>query len=244
MQSLGQMLVTAGEFLAIWALFARFGALEGWEIREVAVLYGIANVAFSVADALTEGFDSAGYLIRRGEFDRILLRPRSTVLLVLGYEFTVRRIGRFLQGVVILAYGLIATARVDLLPDPVVTVIGLAWTLAGAVALFVGIRIAQACVSFKTVESIEIMNVFTYGGVYASSFPFAIYVRWFRLLFTYGVPLAAVSYYPALMLMGGTDPNGAASWIGWISPAAGIVFLLASLALWRVALRWYSSTGS
>ncbi len=244
LQSLGQMIVTGGEFLGIWALFDRFGTLQEWAFHEIAVLYGLANVAFSVADALTNGFDSAGYLIRKGEFDRVMVRPRSTVLLLLGYEFTVRRIGRFLQGAAILSYGLVVSSESGAPLGLVGTAATLLWAIVGAVALFVGIRIIQACVSFKTVQSIEVMNVFTYGGVYASGYPFTIYVRWFRMLFTYGVPLAAVTYYPALLLMGRLDPGGAVRWIGWVSPIAGVAFLMVSLVIWRFALRWYSSTGT
>jgi ABC-2 type transport system permease protein len=129
-------------------------------------------------------------------------------------------------------------------PGLVATSLLVLWTITGSAFLFVGIRVIQACVSFKTVESIEIMNVFTFGGVYAASYPFPIFVTWFRKLLTYGVPLAAVSYYPGLVLMGRIDPIGAPLWTGWVTPAAGIGFCALSLLFWRYALRWYTSTGT
>jgi ABC-2 type transport system permease protein len=240
MQSLGHLLVTGGEFLAIWALFARFGTLEGWTLGQVCVFYGIANLSFACADALSRGFDVVGDLVRTGEFDRLMLRPRSTVLLLLGHEFTVRRIGRFLQAAAVLAYGLATSANLAAFAALPL----LLWTLLGSIALFLALRILQACLAFKTVEAIEIANVFTYGGVTTASYPFAIFVEWFRKFFTFVVPLAAVSYYPGLAVMQTTDPLGAPLWVGWLSPAAGPLLLAVALLSWRRALRWYVSTGS
>lgn len=239
MQTLGQLLLTGGEFLGMWALFGRFGSLGGWSLADVCVFYGLVNVAFAAADAITAGFDSMGSLVRLGEFDRMLLRPRSTVLMLIGHELSGRRIGRFLQATAVLGYGLAATGGIDVAGAALIV-----WTLVGSVALFAGLRILQACLSFRTVETIEIMNVFTYGGVTAASYPFPIFVRWFRLIFTYLVPLAAVAYYPGLVLIGRSDPLGAPSWTGWLSPAAGIAFLALALVVWRLSLRAYTSTGS
>ncbi len=240
MQTIGHLLLTGGEFLALWALFARFGSMDGWELGQVCVFYGITNVAFALASAATAGFDRVGELIRLGEFDRVLLRPRSTVLMLLGHEFTMRRAGRLVQGIAVLAYGLAASGAMP----AVATAALVLWTVVGSVSLFLGLRVLQACVAFRTVESIEIMNVFTYGGVTTASYPFAIFVDWFRKLFTFVVPLAAVSYYPGLAMMRVSDPLGAPPWVGWVSPLAGVAFLALALALWRHALRWYSSTGS
>lgn len=240
MQAIGHLLLTGGEFLALWALFARFGSMDGWELAQVCVFYGVTNVSFAFASAATTGFDHVGELIRLGDFDRILLRPRSTVLMLLGHEFTMRRAGRLVQGVAVLSYGLAATGAMPV----IATAALLVWTVVGSVSLFVGLRVLQACVAFRTVESIEIMNVFTYGGVTAAGYPFAIFVQWFRRLFTFVVPLAAVSYYPGLAMMRLSDPLGAPLWVGWLSPLAGVAFLGVSLAVWHSALRRYASTGS
>ena len=43
------------------------------------------------------------------------------------------------------------------------------WAVAGGVALFVGILVLQATLAFWTVESLEIVNVLTYGGVQAGA---------------------------------------------------------------------------
>jgi len=45
-------------------------------------------------------------------------------------------------------------------------------------------------------------------------------------------------------VLGKADPLGAPAWVGWVSPAAGFVFLGLSLIAWRAGVRHYTSTGS
>ena len=102
---LGQFLITGVEFLGVWALFDRFGRLHSWSLAEVAVFYGLVNCTFACADALSTGFDQFGTTyIKTGHFDRLLLRPRSTVLQLAGQELALRRIGRFVQGLCVLVW--------------------------------------------------------------------------------------------------------------------------------------------
>ena len=109
--TLGQFAVTAIEFLAILVLFDRFNSLDEWSLPEVAFFYGLVNIAFSIADAAAYGFDHFGNMVKSGDFDRLLLRPRSTALQLAGQELTLRRVGRLAQGLVILLW---ASAALDL----------------------------------------------------------------------------------------------------------------------------------
>lgn len=105
--SIGAFAATITDFVAIWALFARFRQVEGWRFEEVALLYGVISVAFALADALTRGFDVFGeQFVKTGDFDRLLVRPRSTILQLLGYELRATRIGRLAQGVLAWSVGM------------------------------------------------------------------------------------------------------------------------------------------
>ncbi|CAJ95865.1 ABC-2 family transporter protein [Cupriavidus necator] len=46
--------------VAVWALFDRFGDVQGWRIGEVALFYGLVNCMFAIADAIGRGFDVLG----------------------------------------------------------------------------------------------------------------------------------------------------------------------------------------
>ncbi|XXX55556.1 ABC-2 family transporter protein [Sorangium sp. So ce124] len=59
--------------------------------------------------------------------------------------------------------------------------------------MFYGLLVLQATLCFWTVESLEIMNAWTYGGTEAAQYPLTLYRDWFRRFFTFVVPLASVS---------------------------------------------------
>ena len=240
MLALGYMVTTGLEFVAILVLFDRFGTLVGWSLREVAFIYGLVNISFAFADAMSRGFDLFGSMVKSGEFDRLLIRPRSTALQLAGQELTLRRVGRLAQGLIVLVW-----ASVGLELDWSVIKVGLLFgTVAGGICLFMGLVVLQATLAFWTTETLEIMNTVTYGGVETTQYPISIYHPWFRRLFTFGVPLACVSYFPSLAIMGVVDPLGSPAWFGYVCPTIGVGFLVVALQAWKFGVRHYLSTGS
>jgi ABC-2 type transport system permease protein len=241
MTSLAALAATGVEVFGIWALFARFGHIGGWGFGEVAVFYGVVGTAFAVADAMTRGFDVFGTeFVRTGAFDRLLLRPRSTALQLLGHELRLSRVGRLAQAVIVLAVGASLT---HLHWSPRAALL-LAAALAGGVALFAGILLLQATLAFWTVESLEIANIVTYGGVEAAQYPLDVYAAWLRDMLIFVVPIGCVAYFPVVGLLGRHDPLGAPDWALYLTPAAGFVFLAVALWIWGFGVRHYTSTGS
>ncbi len=240
MQLGGRLIITVGELMAIFVLFDRFGSLVGWNVYQVAFIYGIVNISFAVADALSTGFDLFGNMVKSGDFDRILTRPRSTALQLAGQELTLRRVSRLTPGLFALTF---AAMHLDLnwtLPN-IALLLG---SIAGGASLFAGLIVLQATLAFWTTETLEIMNAMTYGGVETTQYPINIYRPWFRNFFTFGVPLACVSYFPSLAIMGTPDPLGTPLWFQYFAPVIGIAFLVMSLQVWRFGVRHYLSTGS
>lgn len=240
MSALGVFLVTASEFVAVWALFDRFGQIAGWALPEVALFYGMISITWALCDAIGRGFEQFGTLVKHGDFDRLLLRPRSTVLQLLGHELTLRRVGRLVQGLAVLGYAATAGA----IPWTAARVALLAGSIGCGVCAFLGILVLQATSAFWTVDSLEVWHAFTYGGVTMSQYPLAIYRGWFRGLFTFAIPLGCVCYFPGVAILGRAEPLGTPAIVGWIAPLAGPVFLALCLGVWRLGVRHYRSTGS
>jgi ABC-2 type transport system permease protein len=240
MQSIGAFGVTAVEFLGILALFDRFGQVQGWRLPEVALFYGMISISWALCDAMARGFEVMGQIVKAGDFDRVLLRPRSTVLQMLGHEFTVRRVGRFVQGVAVLGYALV-TLDIDWNAARVLLLVA---AIAGTICVFLGLVIMQATSAFWTTETLELWNAFTYGGVTMAQYPLSIYRSWFRTLFTYVIPLGCGNYLPGIAILGVDDPLGTPVAVQWLAPLAGPVFLGIGLVVWRFGLRRYGSTGS
>ncbi len=238
--TIGQLLGTAVEFIGILALFDRFGSLSQWSLAEVAFFYGLVNVAFAVTDMLSRGFDHVGDLVRTGEFDRMLLRPRSTVLQLIGQEFTLKRFGRFFQGGGVLLW---SALYLDIAWSPAVVALTAVTVICGA-CFFLGLFINIGTLSFWTTETLELMNVLTYGGIEASKYPLAIYRTWFRRFFTLVIPMGCVTYFPILAILGRPDPLGTSLAFQYTAPLFGLLYFVLSLFIWRLGLRHYRSTGS
>ena len=241
LMTFGYFITSGVEALGVWALFDRFGMLGQWSLAQVALLYGMVNVAFPISEALARGFDVFGQeFVKTGNFDRVLLRPRSTVLQLAGHEFQIHRIGRLLQGLIVLGIAM------WLLPiDWTLWRLALLlFTIFSGVVFFYALFIFQAAMSFWTVESLEIMNTLTYGGVETAQYPLAIYQPGFRRFFTFVVPLGCISYFPAVAILGIEDPLGSALWMQLAAPLAGYLFFAVSLVAWRFGIRHYTSTGS
>jgi ABC-2 type transport system permease protein len=241
MMAAGEFIVTFTEFFGVWALFRRFGQIRGWTFAEIALFYGTINVSFAIADAILRGFDVFGpQFVQTGNFDRLLVRPRATILQLLGYELRLTRIGRLAQGVIVLA---IATHLLGIGWDARKLAL-LAAAVAGGIALFVGILVLQATLAFWTIESLEIANTLTYGGVEAAQYPLDIYSRWFRDFLIFVVPIGCVGYFPIVRILGHRAPIPAPGWILDATPLCGIIFLLIALRVWRLGVRHYTSTGT
>ena len=240
MLSIGHFLSNGIEFLAIWALFSRFGSLKGWSLAEVSLFYGIINIAFALAEGITRGFDTFADMVRTGGFDRVLLRPRSTALQIAGRECQLLRIGRLLQGSIVLVWAASSLGVAWTIPRLLLTI----GAILGGACLFSGLFVLQATLCFWTTESLEIVNTMTYGGVNSAQYPLTIYRAWFRRLFTFVVPLASVTYFPALAVLGRTDPLGSSRLFQSMAPAIGVVFMIVCLQIWRIGVLHYHSTGS
>ncbi|MBN1412506.1 MAG: ABC-2 family transporter protein [Spirochaetales bacterium] len=240
LQMIGHFFLTLLDFLGIWVLFNQFGKLKDWGLEEVALLYGTITIAFAISDTLSRGLDYCAEYVRTGEFDRFLIRPRSLLLQIIGVEFTLRRFGRLFQGLFVLAWALITLNIHWSLPK----VLLMFFSIGGGTCLFVGLWIMQATISFWTVQGLEVVNITTYGGVETAQYPMSIYEKWFQNFFIFIIPLACVNFFPMLEILERPDPLAFPAWMHWVSPAAGILFLIASIFLFRFGVRHYRSTGS
>lgn len=235
--SIGQFFIPFAVFAGMYFMFERFGRIEGWQFYEVALCYAVIHLAFSLSECFARGFDAFSSLVGSGDFDRLLVRPRSTALQVLGSKFEFSRFGRMLQSFFVLGLTLVHLS-VDWNAAKAFTLI---FMVASGVAVFTGIFMLAATLCFWTIEGLEVANIFTDGGREMAQYPLAIYGRWVKIFFTFLIPFGCVNYLPLLYLLGRADGNGT---FYMLTPLAGFLFLLPCVIVWRIGVRHYRSTGS
>jgi ABC-2 type transport system permease protein len=164
----------------------------------------------------------------------------STFVQVLAADFQLRRIGRITQGCFALA---LAAAWTPMTWTPLKLLYLLVVLISGCV-IFSALLVLGAVLCFWTVQSIEIINTVTYGGIDMASYPLPIYHELLQRFFTFVVPLAFVSYFPALYLLDRPEAQRLPGWLPGVTPIAAAALALLAWLAWQFGVRHYQSTGS
>lgn len=232
---LGQFLVSFNVFLGIFFMFQRFSNVKGFTYSQVLLCYSIILLEFSLAEMVARGFDSFSRMVRDGSFDRVLVRPQSEVLQVLGSKFELTRIGRMLQALVMFCYGIL-NSGIAWTPAKAVTVL---FMLFGGTCLFSGIFLIYAALCFFTLEGLEFVNIATDGAREYGKYPIGIYGKRVLQFTTFVIPYALVQYYPLLYLL---DIKTSVGYV--FLPLLATLFLVPCYLFWRFGVRHYKSSGS
>ena len=110
---------------------------------------------------------------------------------------------------------------------------------AGGTAVFIGLFLIYAALSFFTLEGLEFMNCLTDGAREFAAYPLDVYGKDVLKFCTCVVPYALFQYYPLTVLLGRSDRALYAC-----MPLLSIAFLAPCLLLWRVGVHRYKSAGS
>lgn len=233
----GQFFIPFFVFAGMYFLFEHFGNIKGWSFFEVALCFSVIHIAFDVSECFARGYDSFSGLVVNGEFDRILVRPRNTVVQVLGSRFEFSRFGRLAQSVGVLVWSICNLT----IKWNACKAILLILMITSGVSVFSGIFILAATMCFWTVQGLEVANIFTDGGREMSQYPLEIYRKWVIRFFTVVIPFGCVNYLPLKYLLDKAPGSGISY---FLAPLWGIMFMLPCLLIWKTGVRHYRSTGS
>lgn len=235
--SIGQFFVPFLVFVSMLFLFQRFPNIDGWSLYEVALCYSIIHIAFSISECFARGFDAFSSTVVNGDFDRILLRPRSTILQVLGSKFEFSRVGRLIQSIIVLIFSL---SHLNVIWNfyKVFTIILM---IISGIFIFIGIYMLGATFSFWTIEGLEIINIFTDGGREMAQYPLNIYKEWIKKIFTFVIPFGTVNYLPLMFIL---DKVKGSQLLYMFTPLLGLLFVIPCTMLWNLGVKHYTSTGS
>ncbi|MFC4563484.1 ABC transporter permease [Nocardiopsis mangrovi] len=235
-----QAAAMAAELAAVTFAFGHAGRMAGFGVSEAVLVYGLAALAFSLADFLLGSVEQLGEHIRKGSFDAMLIRPVSPLIQLATDEFSPRRLGKVVPSAAALCWAL-AVLDIDWTAQRVLM---LPLLIASGTVICSSIWVIGACVQFFVIDAREVANSVTYGGQALTEYPLAVYGRAVATAVTFTVPLAFVSWQPALFLLGLPDPFGLPGWLRYAPPAVAALMWAAAAAVWRSGLRHYRSTGS
>lgn len=233
--TIGQFLSSFSVLIGVLFMYQRFHLVKDYLFGEVILCCSIVLMGFTLTEVFVRGFDVFANTIANGEFDRILLRPRNEIFLILAGKIEIARVGRLLMAVVMLVYG-VKISQVTWSADKILILILM--ILVGSV-IFGSLFIVFASLCFFTLEGLEFMNILTDGAKEYGKYPIDIYGRKVLKFCTYIVPYTLFQYYPFLYLTGRTDNK-----LYLLLPIAACLFVIPSYIFWRFGVKHYQSTGS
>ena len=223
------------ELIAIKFLFTDLTQIKGYTYGDVLLCFSIIQMSFTFAELFGNGFKVFSGMVRAGEFDRMMLRPCSLILQVIGSRFEVGRTGPLFTAIITLVLGI----RHSQITWNIMTVWTMAAMIIGGTLLFIGLFMLEASVCFFSIEDTSLMNVLTYGAKTHGKYPIDIYGKGIMRFCTYVIPYTLIQYYPLQFLLGKTH-----NWYLAFYPFGIIVFLFVCNFVWRFGVKRYKSCGS
>ncbi|MBQ9197263.1 MAG: ABC-2 family transporter protein [Clostridia bacterium] len=240
MQTLAQLVMEAGEFLAVILVVDRFDRLNQWMPGDLFFFFGVMSVTFYLTEFLGRGVTGAfPGMVRTGQLDTLLLRPRGVLTQVLCSAVDPRRITCIAVGTAALIIG----SHMSAVQWTPLKAAALTESILFGMLLVLGLFLIEAVFCVYSVKSVELVNAVTYGGRSACQYPIDIYPRPLRVLFTVVAPFALVMHVPAAYIL----DKPIFSWPVWtafVCPLAGAAVFGVMYMVFRRAMRHYRSTGS
>lgn len=225
---------TATALVPLMVLFEQRDRVAGWSFGEALIVVAWFNVLKGVLNAAIQpSLQQVVEHVRKGTLDFVLLKPADAQFLVSTARFELVKLSDCVAGFVILAYAL---RRLDLLPrlgDIMLTAV----LLACAVAILYGVWVLVISLAFTFVKVDNLSYLF--ASIYdAARWPASVFKGPLAFVFTFVLPLALMTTYPAEALLGRLELGSAALAVG-----TALVFLVASRLLWLRSIRGYTSAG-
>jgi ABC-2 type transport system permease protein len=221
--------------LPLLVLYDGRDSVAGWDVSSALIVMAY----FMAIKAVLEGVISPSLIdlverIRSGAFDYVLLKPVDAQALISASRFEPWKIFDILAAIGLATYAFIRRGQTPGVGD---VALGLVMFGAGVLAMY-SIWIVFASASFWVVRLDNL--TFLIGAIFDTArWPVHVFRGIWRVVFTFVFPIAVMTTYPAMALLGTLDANTALATLG-----GSAALLVISRLVWRTAIRNYTSASS
>jgi viologen exporter family transport system permease protein len=227
---------TVFAFGFVYILFTKIPKLSGWRFEEVIFLYGFSLIPFGLFNVVSMNlYDFGNNYIIEGKFDRVLLRPISSLFQVLFETFRLESFHEVVTGFFAVW---LASRMMHLQWGWLDLLLLIFWGLCGGV-IYVAIFLGLSTVSFWFEDRIGIhppvWNLIAFGR-----YPLSIYSNFIQFFLSFIIPFGFASFYPTVRLLHRAEFRRYALFV----PVVAALCLSITILVWNFGVRHYSSTGS
>jgi len=220
----------------VFVLLGRVPTLANWRMEEVVFLYGFSLIPFGLFNVFSLNiYEFGATYIMEGKFDRVLLRPLSSMYQVVFEAFRIESLQEVVVGLVVVIW---ASRRLAYHWTTLEIVLLGVFALCGGM-IYISVFLFLATFSFWFEDRIGIhppfWNLLAFGR-----YPLSIYSAYVQFALSWIIPFGFATFYPASRLLGRAEFRVYAGLVPLVTAA---VFALAAMS-WKLGLRRYSSTGS
>ncbi len=226
---------SATAVVPLLVIYARDSTIPGWSFPEALLVSAFFTMLTGVIEgAISPSLTQIVELVRRGSLDYVLLKPADTQFLVSTSRLLPWRATSILTAIVMMV---VAFRMLHQTPAPLDIVVAV-WMFVLAVAMLYSFWISVVSTAFYFVKVDNLSYLFT--SIFdAARWPASVFRGALSVAFTFVIPLALMTTYPALALLGRVSPTMfVASTLGTVAA------LLVSRAIWNRALASYRSASS
>ncbi|TMB00980.1 MAG: ABC transporter permease [Deltaproteobacteria bacterium] len=219
----------------VLVVFGTRDAVEGWTFPEMLLVLGWFVALKGVLEgAVSPSLTAVIEHVRKGTLDFVLLKPADAQLLVSVAKLEPWRIVDLVGAGLIFAYAFGKLGRAPTAGE----VLAAGAMLLGALLVLYSIAILVVSIAFFAVRVDNLLYLFQ--SVFdVARWPSTIFRGFLAVLFTYVLPLALMTTYPALALLGRLRVGTA---LGAL--AGTVAFAAFARAVWSVSIRKYTSASS
>jgi len=228
------------QIAVIGVMLARFKKIGGWSTADIAFLYSLLVMSQGIASMTCSGLMEFSQFIRDGSFDRLLLRPLSTLMQMLTMRFEPAGVAHFILGIAAF-FAAQALSPIDWGPVTVLMYVG---AVLGGSAILASVRIMVAAAAFFTVTNAGLQHLAVFSAREFLLYPVDIYSRPIRFILTFFFPLAFINFYPAHYFLNKDSSALFHPAFIYLTLPIGILMLALAGFSWAFAVRHYSSTGN
>src|SRR5512144_2531521 len=227
---------TTWSLVPIAVVYGKRSAIAGWSFEEALVVIGWFMVMKGILEgAVNPSLASVVEHIRKGTLDFVLLKPADAQFLVSTQKFQPWRVVDAIAGVVVFA---VAFRRLGRWPEPA-HVLAAALLLGCAALILYSLWILVVSAAFFVVKVDNLSYLFV--SIFdAARWPADVFRGILRVVFTFVVPLAVMTTFPARALLGkGFGPREAA-----LAVAGAVAFAAFARLIWLRSIARYTSASS
>lgn len=232
---ISQTLAMLVELFVVISLFNKFKLLDTYNTYEILLGFSTLWLGYSLVELFGRGFDHFSKIIINGNFDLLLIRPRSLFIQIFGSDICYEKTGRVLISLLIFIYSALKVIK----NITILKVFLLVSMILCSSIIIISVLIIGASFCFYTIQGLEVINIFTNGTRQVGQYPMGIYKKAVRLFFSIVIPITLVNYYPLRYLTGESN-----NIIYLLLPYYSIIIFIISNIIFHIGTKKYTSSGS